>query len=123
MSGALDTKARLLAEKMLKKFGKTATYKNVVVGTYDPLTGIVSTPTNTEIPITCYIDKATTGEITSGLVSSTDTIILVSAKELGITPTAGDTIEFTEATYQVKSNNPIWSGELVALNRLICLNN
>ena len=122
MAGALDAKARTTAEKLLQKFGKTATYTNTVDGVYDPTTGLVSAPTTTNVSVTCFIDKANEGEIASGLVLATDTLILVSAKELGLTPIAGDTITTAEGTYSVKNDLPIWSGELIALNRLVCGN-
>ena len=123
MAGALDAKSRETARKLLVKFGKTGTYTNTVVGVYDPTTGLVSADTETIVSITAYIDKASQGEIESGLVLASDTVVLVSAKELGLSPIAGDTITFTEGVFQVKSDLPIWSGNLIALHRLVCLNN
>ncbi len=122
MSGALDTKARALAEKLLKKFGKPAQYREEVAGVYDPDTGTTPPPTITLIDITCYIDKAETGEIQSGLVQASDVVILVSAKELGIDVEAGHDVVFANKTLQVKHDLPIWSGAEIALHRLVCKN-
>jgi hypothetical protein len=121
MSGALDSKARATTEKLLKKFGKVAQFREEIAGVYDPDTGSTPPPTINLYPITVYIDKASDGEISSGLVLASDTLILVSAKELGIIPQAGHDIIFSDKTYQIKSDLPIYSGELVALHRLVCV--
>ena len=120
MSGALDAKARLTAENLLKKFGKVGNYKNEVAGSYDPLTGNTGAAVVTLIPITCYINEPTTGQIQAGLAVLGDAIILVSAKELGIGAVAGDDIVFSDKAYEIKKDMPIYSGELIALHQLVC---
>jgi hypothetical protein len=118
MGGALDTKARATAEKLLQKFGKVATYQKDVEGIYNPVTGDVPITTTT-YPITCYIDKPTSGEIQAGLADVKDAVILVSAKELGVDAESGDSIDVGDVTYSIKSDMPVWSGELIALHRLV----
>ena len=123
MSGALDNRARATAEKLLKKFGKAAQYSQENEPVYDDDTGETTVPPPTTYDITCYIDTQRTGELQSqGLIQNTETVIVVSAKELGIEPKAGDDIIFaSSATYSIKSFNPIWSGELVAIYEVIGL--
>jgi len=123
MSGALDGKARALAEKLLKKFGKSAQYSQDNEPIYNDTTGETTPVPPTIHNITCYIDTQKTGElIASGLISNTETVILVSAKELGIEPKAGDDVIFiSNSGYSIKRFNAIWSGEEVALYELIGL--
>ena len=112
----LDERARATAERMLKDFGKPMTYTQIS-STYNVITG-EDTQTTSTYNIYGYIDKATTGEIQSGLVNADDLIILVSAKALTVQPSANDTIT-ADKTYQIKRNMPIWSGEQIALHRLV----
>lgn len=119
MSGALDITARASAEKLLKKFGKVATYRKESTTPYDPTTGNPPTTTTTDYPITAYISKPTEGQIKAGLATITDAIILVSAKELGVDVEPENKIIFPHATYSVKMDDPIWSGEEIALHKIV----
>ncbi len=123
MSGYLDDRATALTERLLQKFGKVAEYSKENEPVYDDDTGETTEAIPTSYMITCYIDAQRTGEMLSqGLISNTETVILVSAKELGIEPKAGDDIIFaSSATYSVKRFNSIWSGEEVALYECIGL--
>jgi len=123
MSGALDDKARALAERLLVKFGKVANYSQENEPVYNPDTGETTEVPPTVYSITCYIDAQRTGEMLSqGLISNTETVILVSAKELGVEPKAGDDVVFVSSvTYSVKRFNAIWSGSEVALYEVIGL--
>ncbi|MEA2091120.1 MAG: hypothetical protein U9O83_01990 [Campylobacterota bacterium] len=122
MSGQLDSKARATAERLLKKFGKVATYIEISEGVYDPDIG--SAPVvETEYPITCFIDEAKAGSLrSSGLINATDLIILVSAKELNLEVDNTDKISFDGRTYSIIKDIPDWSGELVALHNIVCKN-
>ena len=118
MSGALDTKMRATAERLLKKFGKVATYKKITQGTYDPTTGGI-TNTETDYAVTIYIQSPESGDIQSGIANASDIVALVSAKELGVEVAQGDKI-IAGGTYEVKVNKPVWSGEQIALHQIIC---
>ena len=120
MSGALDNKARATAEKLLKKFGKVATYRKVVQGVYDVNTGTM-TNTNQDTSVTVYIDKVSSGDITSGIATADDVNIMVSSKELGaVNVASGDKI-IADKTYEVKKIMPTYSGEMIALYNFICV--
>lgn len=120
MPGQLDNKARATAEKLLKKFGKVATYRKVVQGTYDVNTGTM-TNTNQDTTVTIYIDKVSSGDITSGIATADDVNIMVSSKELGaVNVASGDKI-IADKTYEVKRIQPEYSGEMIALYNFICV--
>ena len=112
----LDAKAKATALKLLNKFGKSGTYKSVVSGAY--VDGEVVN-TVTDYTIKAYISKPTQGEITSGVADISDAIILIASSGLSVTPTPNDLIVFNERTYSVKRNLEVWSGEDVALHRLV----
>lgn len=113
---ALDAKARKTALTLLAKFGKSATYQSVVAGAY--IDGEV-VDTVTEYAIKSYITKPTQGEITSGLADVSDAILLVSGSGLAVMPKAGDVVVFSERSYSVKRNLEVWSGDEIALHRLV----
>lgn len=118
MSGALDVKARKTAEALLSKFGKVATYVQIENANYNPATGAFDIVEN-EVSITCYISKPTAGEIQAGLATADDAIILVSALELGLTPKNEDLIVFSDKTYTIKKSHDVYSGEEIALHKLV----
>lgn len=112
----LDAKARKTALSLLAKFGKSATYKSVVAGAY--VDGEV-VDTVTEYAIKSYISKPTQGEITSGMADISDAVILVAGSGLSVSPKPNDLIVFSERTYSVKRNLEVWSGDEIALHRLV----
>ena len=112
----LDAKAKATAKKLLDKFGKSGTYKSVVSGAY--VDGEVVN-TVTDYTIKAYISKPTQGEIMSGLADVSDAIILIASSGLRVTPTPNDLIVFNERTYSVKRNLEVWSGDDIALHRLV----
>lgn len=112
----LDAKAKATALKLLNKFGKSGTYKSVVSGAY--VDGEVI-DTVTDYLVKAYISKPTQGEITSGLADISDAIILIASSGLGVTPSPNDLIVFNERTYSIKRNLEVWSGDDVALHRLV----
>ena len=75
--------------------------------------------TVTDYTIKAYISKPTQGEITSGVADISDAIILIASSGLSVTPTPNDLIVFNERTYSVKRNLEVWSGDDVALHRLV----
>lgn len=113
---ALDAKARKTALTLLTKFGKSATYQSVTAGAY--VDGEV-VDTVTEYAIKSYISKPTQGEITSGLADVSDAILLVAGSGLAVMPKACDVVVFSERSYSVKRNLEVWSGDEIALHRLV----
>ena len=75
--------------------------------------------TVTDYTIKAYISKPTQGEITSGVADISDAIILIASSVMNVTPKPNDTIAFNERTYSVKRNLEVWSGDDVALHRLV----
>lgn len=112
----LDAKAKATALKLLNKFGKSGTYKSVAGSSY---VGGEVTLIYTPHTVKAYISKPTQGEITSGVADISDAIILIASSGLSVTPTPNDLIVFNERTYSVKRNLEVWSGDDVALHRLV----
>ena len=112
----LDAKARKTALTLLNKFGKSATYQSVTPGAY--VDGEVI-DTVTDYTVKAFITKPTQGEITSGLADVSDAILLVAGSGLAVMPKAGDVIVFSERSYSVKRNLEVWSGDEIALHRLV----
>lgn len=112
----LDAKAKATSLKLLNKFGKSATYKSVTSGAY--VDGEVLN-TVTDYTIKAYISKPTQGDITSGIADISDAIILVASSVMNVSPKPNDLVVFSERTYSVKRNLEVWSGEEIALHRLV----
>ena len=113
---ALDDKARKTALTLLTKFGKSATYQSATAGAY--VDGEVI-DTVTDYTVKAFITKPTQGEITSGLADVSDAILLVAGSGLTVMPKAGDVVVFSERSYSVKRNLEVWSGDEIALHRLV----
>ena len=113
---ALDAKARKTALTLLTKFGKSATYQSVTSGAY--VDGEVIY-TVTDYTVKAFITKPTQGEITSGLADVSDAILLVAGSGLAVMPKAGDVVVFSERSYSIKRNLEVWSGDEIALHRLV----
>ena len=113
---ALDDKARKTALTLLTKFGKSATYQSVTAGAY--VDGEV-VDTVTDYTVKAFITKPTQGEITSGVADVSDAILLVAGSGLAVMPKSGDVVVFSERSYSVKRNLEVWSGDEIALHRLV----
>lgn len=113
---ALDDKARKTALTLLTKFGKSATYQSVTAGAY--VDGEV-VDTVTDYTVKAFITKPTQGEITSGLADISDAVILVAGSGLAVMPKSGDVVVFSERSYSIKRNLEVWSGDEIALHRLV----
>ena len=112
----LDAKACKTALTLLTKFGKSATYQSVTDGAY--VDGEV-VDTVTDYTVKAFITKPTQGEITSGLADVSDAVLLVAGSGLVVMPKAGDVVVFSERSYSVKRNLEVWSGDEIALHRLV----
>lgn len=116
----LNDKARLTAEKLLSKFGATATLSKVIAGVYNPLTQTVVN-TSSSHTISTYPSKPDSGMISSGLATGENIVFLVSAKQLGVIPLANDTLTFNSKAYTVVRDIPIYGGSDIALHQLVCM--
>ena len=120
MSGHLDARARATAMRLLKKFGKVATYIEVTEEAYNLELGTAPI-VETQYPITMFIDESKAGTLrASGQINATDLVILVSAKELNLKVDNTDKISFDGDTYAIIKDIPDYSGELIALHNIVC---
>lgn len=85
-------KFQILAKTLLKNLSKYDTvYKQLTGNNSDPL---FPTTTETQTPITCYFKTPTNGDISSGVATASDVMIMVSGADLsGITPKQNDIID------------------------------
>ena len=114
----LDKTAIAKAYALINKFGKVLTYKSER-GVFDPSTGDF-TESATPQSFKGFITKPKTGEITSGMATIEDNIILVASKSLDIEPKANDIITINAKDITIKSINSVYSGEEICLYKLIC---
>lgn len=68
--------------------------------------------------IKCFITRPKQGELTSGLATVNDVVILVPYYD-GFAFTSGD-ITVLGTKYYIKQNNGAYSGEIIPLNKLVC---
>ena len=115
----LDKTAIAKAYALINKFGKVLTYKSESEGVFDPSTGDYAENIIPK-PFKGFITKPKTGEITSGMATIEDNIILVASKSLNIEPKANDIITINAKDITIKSINSVYSGEEICLYKLIC---
>ena len=114
----LDKTAIAKAYELINKFGKALVYKSEG-GVVDPSTGdFIESATPQSFK--GFITKPKTGEITSGMATIEDNIILVASKSLDIEPKANDIITINAKDITIKSINSVYSGEEICLYKLIC---
>ena len=114
----LDKTAIAKAYELINKFGKVLTYKSEG-GVFDPSTGDFTESVTTQ-SFKGFITKPKTGEITSGMATIEDNIILVASKSLDIEPKANDIITINAKDITIKSINSVYSGEEICLYKLVC---
>ena len=115
----LDKTAIAKAYELINKFGKVLTYKSESEGVFDPSTGDFVESVTTQ-SFKGFITKPKTGEITSGMATIEDNIILVASKSLDIEPKANDIITINAKDITIKSINSVYSGEEICLYKLVC---
>lgn len=121
MTGALDTKMRAVAENLISRFGKAATWVHVSSVTPNPATGTASR-TTTSYSVTISPPQAfdpssmrTATQFDAGDVSTSGEVgVTLAASGLAFTPAVGDLVTIDSKTWQVVGVQPIYSGELVA---------
>ena len=114
----LDKTAIAKAYELINKFGKVLVYKSEG-GVFSPSTGDFTESVTTQ-RFKGFITKPKTGEITSGMATIEDNIILVASKSLDIKPKANDIITINAKDITIKSINSVYSGEEICLYKLVC---
>lgn len=122
MTGALDTRMRATASRLLGKYGKAMTLTHTVAGTYNHSTGMTGSPSVTTAQVNGYVDDAfrklgaTYGP---DLVQAGDHDVMFAALGLPFTPVPGDTITIDGQVMKAYIVKPTYSGEKVALYNLL----
>lgn len=114
----LDATARKAAFGLLSRFGKSATYKSIVQGLYDPETGGAETSVVAYYPVVLYLDNPNAQELASGQVVQSDEVALFAALGLQVEPSLNDRIEIDGKDRLVKMVSRVWSGAQIALWRV-----
>ena len=113
MTGALDTRARATAERMIDKVGKAMTLRREVVGTYDAAQGTAPV-VPTDYDVVGVVTQPSTAMLSAGLAQSGDLAVMLAAKATEVEPQAGDVLVMTLENWQVMSVRAMYSGELIA---------
>ena len=116
----LDLRARALALRMFKQFGKSCTLKSTVAGAYDPATG-TTTPVITSYSIKAYLDQPNRTELAGGQVVSTDEVAIFSALGLAVEPKVNDsiTVDVSALRGSHGSDEPVVGNPAVAALHLV----
>lgn len=121
MTGALDTRMRALALRLIAKYGKPATWTSISAVTPNPATGTVTrTSTNYTVTITppSSFDPAslrTSSQFSTGSVATDgEAYVTLAASGLAFVPAPNDILTFDTKAWVVFGVQPIYSGELIA---------
>lgn len=122
---ALDTSLGVIAQNLLRQFGKSATYHPRGTASYSTVTGLANTTSPSTISLKVLLDDSSDAYVPkSALVSQRNMVeaqgrvAYVSAKELrdkGVSANPGDAITLDSVKYNVMTVVPYYSGDLVAL--------
>jgi len=118
-----DAKFLIQAEKMLIKKGGSAIWNDIVLGTRDSFGNIVTPDTSTPYNISLFTIDAKEGWINSGLANVSDTVFMVSAKQLkdyGVTFDKNETITFNSKVYTIARDIPDMGGQEPILHNFVC---
>lgn len=123
--GKLDKSLPQVATKLVKKFGRNATYQvlsssgdqvyNEDTGLYETTTGYIDKPTIKISPP----KSPTPDELVEGQVLPTDLMFMIDAQSIDFEPKANDRVVIKDKTFTVKSSRRIDSGELTALYKVV----
>lgn len=117
MPGALDTIFGPLAKNLIAKFGKTATLR-VNTSTFNVATGKNTvTPTDYSVVVTPPqpIEKRF---INGTTVLEGDAVCMIARAAISVVPVAGNFILLDGVPWQIITQRPVYSGELVAAYEL-----
>lgn len=116
----LDAKLRPVAKRLLETYGKASTLTRVTGGTYDPVTGQTTDPTETDYTVYASPPKFFRRDAVDGeIIRETDFYVTIAAQGLAVTPDREtDTFTFDGADYTILRVEPQYSGELVAAYKL-----
>lgn len=110
----LDVNARLMAQRMIDRYGKELTFTRVAKGAYNRATSSVTTSTTTQ-PVRAYLSSPSKQQLEKGVLASSE-MALIAAKSLTIgDPTPGDRFTFDGKSFTVGWIDKLWSGEQVAM--------
>lgn len=118
MTGALDTRMRATASRLINKFGATMTLRRQA-GVYDPATG-KNTETATDYAIVGSPPSPVDLRRVDGeMIKQGDAETILAASDLTVAPDqTTDHIVFAGETWSVVAVEPIYSGEQVAAYQL-----
>lgn len=114
----LDSRMRSLATNLLQSYGKAVTFKRITQGTYNPDTGSVTTTTASSA-IHIILQNPNNAELATGQYRVDQVIAMISAEELGFSPTPNDKITIDGVDWNITSVSFISSGEQNAVYNCI----
>lgn len=114
----LDARMRSLATNLLQSYGKAVTFKRITQGTYNPDTGSVTTTTASS-SIHIIMQNPNNAELATGQYRVDQVIAMISAEELGFSPTPNDKITIDGVDWNITSVSFISSGEQNAVYNCI----
>jgi len=114
MTGALDSRARATAERMIAAYGKAMTLRRQVAGTYDATTGAAAV-TNTDYAVVGVLGAPSKTMLDTNAAQSSDMGVLLAASALTVVPLVGDDLVADGVTWEIIAVRATYSGELVAV--------
>lgn len=106
----------------LAKAGVTMTLRQVVAGTYDPVTGTYSGGSTTDYEVMALVQSGSaTGQrfFNNVLVQTDDQMVLLAASGLAIAPAPGDLLIMDGVSHTIVSVIPIQPGLVPLLYRIL----
>jgi hypothetical protein len=120
MIPSITTQLSNEATAQITRYGTNATYTQNVDGVYDVTTGSVAR-TSTSTTVRVFETKSSYADITSpDLVSKKVITLLLAGSSITFLPLPGDTITYNSGSVQVENIEANWSGDSVAMWRIVC---
>jgi hypothetical protein len=119
MTTALDSRLVPTAQRLLDKYGATATYGDPSTKSYDPVTSAVTesgatNPTIKITPPTHYSRHLIDGT----MIQASDMQTFVAAQDLTFVPKRGYTLTLGSLVWRIERVGPIYTGDEIALYEL-----
>lgn len=119
MTGALDTRMRATAERLISKFGKSVTWKSDS-SSYDKTTG-KATAGSTDYTVTITPPEPFDSALVDGVtILAGDVRVMLAASDITFTPKVRDRVVIDGETFQVVSASKVYSGSLAAAWEFQC---
>ena len=110
----LDASARLMAQRMIDRYGKPITFTKITRGTYNPATSSSASTTASQT-VKAYLSSPSKQQLERGVLA-TSQVALIAATSLTIgDPVTGDTFTVDGKGMTVGWTDKLWSGEQIAL--------